>query len=188
VKTYSSDGVQGHSRELLPAIEAVIAGRRESIGAIAVVTGPGSYAGLRVGIATAESLGLALGVPVRGVTTFDAVRGATGGRTVTSIHPAGRGEFAMQQYDAAGPVGEPRLVAAEQLAPLLDLAGEGAGAFGALEVGPVERAGAALEIAERGLDRGAPSAGLEAFYLREPNVTRPKRTPLLAAAGTEGRP
>jgi tRNA threonylcarbamoyl adenosine modification protein YeaZ len=187
VTTYSSDGVQGHSRELVPAIDALIAGHRESLGAIAVVTGPGSYAGLRVGIATAESLGLALGVPVHGVTTFDAVHEAAGDRAVTAIHPAGRSEFAVQRYDDAGQAGQPGLVAAEELAPLPDLAGEGAAALGGLEVSPRARARAALEIAERAFDHGVPSAGLEAFYLREPNVTRPKRTPLLAAAGTEGR-
>lgn len=40
---------------------------------IAVTTGPGLFTGIRVGLSTARSLGLALGVPVVGITCFEAL-------------------------------------------------------------------------------------------------------------------
>jgi tRNA threonylcarbamoyl adenosine modification protein YeaZ len=49
-------------------------GRRiEDVDAVAVVTGPGSFTGLRVGVATAQGISMALGCPVAGVPTLDAV-------------------------------------------------------------------------------------------------------------------
>ncbi|WBL35272.1 hypothetical protein O0235_10805 [Tepidiforma flava] len=67
-------------------IEALLGGERPA--GIIVVTGPGSYAGLRVGIATAQGLSLATGAPLYGVRTFEAVALAAGAAAVTAIHPA----------------------------------------------------------------------------------------------------
>jgi tRNA threonylcarbamoyladenosine biosynthesis protein TsaB len=66
---------RGHDSALAPLVQEVLAEAGVSAGAlsgIAVVTGPGSFTGLRVGIAFAIGLGLPHRVPVVGVTAFEA--------------------------------------------------------------------------------------------------------------------
>ena len=56
---------RGHAEALMPAIAAMLAGR-SSPAAVLVDVGPGSFTGIRIGIAAARALGLAWGVPVTG--------------------------------------------------------------------------------------------------------------------------
>lgn len=63
-----------HSETLLPSIEACLAKAgigRHDIELIACTSGPGSFTGLRIGMATAKGLSLALGIPWIGVPTLD---------------------------------------------------------------------------------------------------------------------
>jgi tRNA threonylcarbamoyl adenosine modification protein YeaZ len=64
------DQPSAHAERVLPLIDACLRGSgwpRASLERIAVGVGPGSFVGLRVGIALAHGLGLGLGVPVVGV-------------------------------------------------------------------------------------------------------------------------
>ena len=65
---------RNHSVELVPAIQALL-GRRavefHEIEAVFVEAGPGGFSALRVGMSTAKSLAVALGVPLVSVVTLD---------------------------------------------------------------------------------------------------------------------
>jgi tRNA threonylcarbamoyladenosine biosynthesis protein TsaB len=65
-----------HSERLMAMVDRLLADCRveaSDLGGLAVSVGPGSFTGLRVGVATAKGLGLALGLPVAPVPTLDAM-------------------------------------------------------------------------------------------------------------------
>ena len=67
---------RGQAEMLVPKIQALLESSGldySAIDLIAVTVGPGSFTGLRVGIATARGFGLALNRPVQGVCTLDAL-------------------------------------------------------------------------------------------------------------------
>ena len=74
IAEYTVNYKKTHSQTLLPMLEEVKKMTDldlESIDAIAVAAGPGSFTGLRIGSATAKGLGLALGKPLLAVPTVD---------------------------------------------------------------------------------------------------------------------
>jgi tRNA threonylcarbamoyladenosine biosynthesis protein TsaB len=69
------------AQHLLDDVHRLLADAEVELGDVETIvagTGPGTFTGLRIGLATARALGFALGVPVRGVSTLDAL-----------LHPAG---------------------------------------------------------------------------------------------------
>ena len=71
----SAPMARGHAEALMPMIARVMTAARLNFSAIdrfAVTTGPGSFTGMRVGIAAARGLGLASGKPVVGLSTLAA--------------------------------------------------------------------------------------------------------------------
>lgn len=68
--------------------------------AVIVDVGPGLFSGIRAGLATAEGIAAAVGVPVMAATSLDALayRAATGRRTIWPVVDARRGEVAVAPY------------------------------------------------------------------------------------------
>ena len=170
---------------LLAAVEAHLRGA--ALAAVVAVCGPGSYSGLRAGIATAQGLALAQDCILAGISTLEAVAAACQDDPdlpsgFTAIHPAGRGDLAAQDFSGLAPAAPTRIVAPEELASAL-LAGEGAGALGGREVLPRERAAAALARYRAGALQ--PVSELAPIYLREPNITAPRRP--FGPAGAQDR-
>jgi tRNA threonylcarbamoyladenosine biosynthesis protein TsaB len=67
-----SEGGRDQAARLLPAIESVLADAaidRRALTLIAVTIGPGSFTGVRVGLAAARGLAVGLAVPLAGITT-----------------------------------------------------------------------------------------------------------------------
>lgn len=92
-----------HTIELSPAIDAALrrAGLEPAdLAAIAVAIGPGSYTGLRVGLALAKGLALANGLPLIGVPTLDIVAASFGRRDeqLVVVAEAGRRRITAAGY------------------------------------------------------------------------------------------
>lgn len=170
VRIEEQEAGQDHSRLLLSAVRAILGSAPNALEGIVVVTGPGSYAGIRVGVATAQALAFAWGVPVFGVGTLEAAAAACSQEEITIVHPAGRGEFAMQKWANGHPAGPIVVVPGGELRKP-GLAGEGAGAFGGTEVGASARLTAALKL----VAAGSRAPGADVTYLREPNITVSRR-------------
>lgn len=111
-----------HTVELAPAVMRVLERAGMAIAnlqALAVATGPGSFTGLRVGMALVKGLSLAAHLPVLGVPSLDALAEAQpvrAGRLAATLR-AGRGRLAVGWYEASAgswqPSGQVELLSLE---------------------------------------------------------------------------
>ena len=193
----AGDGSPRHSTALLVEVEraAEAAGGWGRVGRLAVGLGPGSFVGIRIGIATARGLAASTGLPVSGVCTLDALALAIGeaagpDRSRLAVLDARRGEiFAALYSSAAERLWEPLVAAPAELAervgelPVTPLAaGSGAVRFrdelASRGVEVPEDADPLHRVAARhvcALAEAAPGGGderLEPIYLRAPDAER----------------
>lgn len=92
---------RGHAERLVPMIAELMEGRRPD--AILVDCGPGSFTGVRVGIAAARGLAIGWDVPVYGYTSMAVIAAGLGETPVAVALEGGHGELFVQSY-AHGPL------------------------------------------------------------------------------------
>ncbi len=100
---------KGHAEVLMEYVERAMNEAKLSLrdmDRVAVNIGPGSFTGVRIGVSAARGFALALGVPVIGITAFEALAAETSialpERPVLVLLDAHRGEIYAQGFDAQG--------------------------------------------------------------------------------------
>jgi tRNA threonylcarbamoyladenosine biosynthesis protein TsaB len=182
---------RGHAEALLPMIETVL---REAeltpaaIDLIAVTTGPGSFTGLRIGLAAARGLALASNIPAIGVTSFDAViaDGDTELPLIVALESK-RAELFLQRRDRDDPR-LPALVPQAEWAAIVPqgpcrLAGDGAprvaAALARADVAVLPGRGRPDPVALARLGSARWQVGIRApllpLYLHAPDITTPRQ-------------
>lgn len=102
---FFEERTRGHAEALMPLVEKVLAEAGlgfADLDALAVTVGPGTFTGLRVGLAAARGLALARSLPLVGVTTLEAVAapaGAKAGEVTLALFDARRDEVYMQAFE-----------------------------------------------------------------------------------------
>lgn len=150
----TAEGAPRHSTALLGEVERAVeaSGGWGQVGRIAVGRGPGSFVGIRIGLATAQGLAASTGVPVGGVCSLDALgramaeQGEGEGESLAVVD-ARRGEVFAALYSAKGArLWEPLVAAPEALVTRLS----------SLPVQPRAAGSGAIrfrrELADRGVD------------------------------------
>jgi tRNA threonylcarbamoyladenosine biosynthesis protein TsaB len=107
VLALAHDEPNAHAEALLPLVTRLFAETgisKSSLERVAVGTGPGSFTGLRVGIALGEGIALGLGLPIVGVCSLEALARSVGDakRPRVAVLDAGRGELFVAGYAADG--------------------------------------------------------------------------------------
>ncbi len=178
-----------HGELLAPTISELLAELRLTPGdlsAIAVGVGPGPFTGLRVGLVSAQTMGLALDIPVYGVGTLDALAlqaqlaGAIReGDDFLVATDARRAEVYWSQFTAAVPLpirrSDPAVAIASSIVrEQLPVVGRGAQLYPAAlgeSVGPLDlEASAVAQWAIRALADGRDLADISPQYLRRPDI------------------
>ena len=185
---------RGHAETVVPSIASVMeeAGLDFSgLDRIAVTTGPGTFTGVRIGVATARGLALASGLPVVGVTTLETVAAAvmdvaaSQSRAIACVFDARREQVYVQCFDHhLSPLCEAQALGYAQALDLIAphaplLVGSGARL---LAIGDHEDMAVldghdqprALDLAKRAARRQPDPSPPEPFYLRQPDAKLPQ--------------
>jgi tRNA threonylcarbamoyl adenosine modification protein YeaZ len=189
---------KGHAERLMAMMTAVMAEAGVAFSAVArigVTVGPGSFTGIRVGLAAARGLSLASGIPVVGISTLDAIApDAPGDEPALVVLDARRGEVYAALYDRSR-----RLVSPPALLTLADAAtvaiAAQAGLFGSgaplvsatqspatLPISGLKAYPDIFHVAVLAADAAAPSEPPKPLYLRAPDA-KPQTRGVVERAG-----
>lgn len=196
------ESAQNHTVELMPNLVHLlkqVKAKPNSIEAIIVAKGPGSFNGLRVGISTAKGLAFSLAIPLLGISTLEAEAHpfAYTGLPLSPIHKASREEIATAFYQQKN--NEWRCLEEEHLTTLdalcqricqktlfcgeitPDMVNEIQQNLGQRAIIPqtstLSRAGSLAILGWQRLTKGEQDdlATLQPLYLRPPHITKPKK-------------
>jgi tRNA threonylcarbamoyl adenosine modification protein YeaZ len=186
VASSSQVDARRHGELLLPTVDRVLAAAGTGLDAvtgIVVGIGPGPYTGLRVGLMTADTFGMALGIPVHGVCTLDGLAFAADlDRPFVVATDARRKEVYWARYaDSRTRLTDPAVDRPADIAEqVAGVPAVGAGALLYPEAfpdvhGPEHVSAAALaSLAAERLARGEELAAPRPLYLRRPDAQVPK--------------
>jgi tRNA threonylcarbamoyladenosine biosynthesis protein TsaB len=196
---------RGHSEALFPTVSAVLAEAGVDFSAItkiAVTRGPGSFTGVRAGIAAARGFALGCGAPVVTATSLEvialacakALAGQETSRGFLVAHDARRGELYVQLFDSSGrALSDAALATAAEAAGLAREPRAAAGSGAALLAQEAARLGFAVDaylpdllpdaafLAELALSREPDGRPISPLYLRAPDA-KPQMDKVLARA------
>jgi tRNA threonylcarbamoyladenosine biosynthesis protein TsaB len=196
--TASVDNDRLHAEKVFPLIEAALAEanwRKSDLAAVACDIGPGSFTGVRVGLASAKGIALALRLPIVGVTSLEAMAQAafacTGVQLIAPMIDAKRGERFVAVYAPDRIVVPPAHVAVADIPAMLarhaslhscGLAGREMVPSTPVIEHPSCELPAAEWIGRVGASRISPPgpddlAAIEPLYLRAPDAVLPARPP-----------
>ena len=123
---------RGHAERLLPLVEELLGGRVPT--GILVDCGPGSFTGVRVGLAAAHGLAIGWGIPLAGYSSTALIAAAAARGAVTVAMAGGHGELFVQSFggDPLAPLDDLRSLPIEAAAEAVgddELFGSGAAAL-----------------------------------------------------------
>lgn len=182
-RSFTSD--RAHNSMIFEPLEEGLERCGRAIDRIVVGRGPGSYGGVRVGIAVANGLSLALGAPAAGLSSLEAMDLAAADYAV--IGDARRASFFLARVESGKLRGEPDLLIEQGLVADLTLLRQRGLPVVTAEEAVAERFGAALVYPVAGKLAAVaaewPRAKFEALaeqplephYLRAPYITMPKK-------------
>lgn len=171
---------RAHNAVIFSPIEEMLSTYRSELSGIVVGLGPGSYSGIRVGIAVANGLGLALGIPTLGVSSLEAWDVDADSHVI--LGDARRRSLFVAEVAERKLIDEPQLIDVDKAGPVLTpLYDRGLPCYTADRrvTEMVENVELAFPAAER-LPLTSPGSWpaampLEPHYLRAPYITTPKQ-------------
>ena len=197
VRTYALFTVKNrltHSETLLPMFVSALktfGADASDIGLYAVSAGPGSFTGVRIGVATVKGLAMPYGTPCAGVSAPEAIAANIKNGTVCALMDARRGQFYTALFKDGERLTPDSALSAEEIYSSLPegeritLCGDGAGLFRSLYPGDARLVPApaasmdqnALSVAVCGWRKyknggAVDAAGLKPVYLRVPQAER----------------
>jgi tRNA threonylcarbamoyladenosine biosynthesis protein TsaB len=203
----SEEMATGHAEALMPMIERVmklVDGGFTSLERVAVSIGPGSFTGLRIGIAAARAIGLAAEIPVVGVSTLSAYAAPLINPEESGVIAVGidarHGAVFFQAFTAAGrTIVLPRVISLKEAGRAIGsgpvkLAGSGAAALAveAMSLGlkasiaDMRAAPDVTWVARLGLAADPATAVPKPLYLRAPSAT-PQESKAVPRQGVQPR-